>query len=453
MWFYKIDGVLDGYSFPEGRGIRSRAAQEFQPKQTLFSKKLQGKCYITVSQIKGGRITLAAVSLESYNILARCREFLREAEVPVKNLIAQEITYDVLRSLLQAAERWGFLEDDRDVYNLFHLEELQHNIYDFQEFLLPERATLGEQKKETARFFCQDAFDPELERIYQGPALLVEGGHPVHYLLVCDEGKARDKQVELLLSALYQNGRICSQRYTYMDFDSDERVDDSLLETLYSASAGGAMVLGYTPKTAGGGEFASGDMGVITDLCRPAKKHHDQVLTVLCLPQKGESAKKYFYENLGTMTFVELTQDVIHGERAKTALLSMAERSGLEADNGLFQNWQEDRGYRFGELRQLFEEWQSNKLKTEVYPQYASETAANKLVQKAKPQGSAYDKLEEMIGLTKAKEVISQALDYYKAQKLFREKGISLERPAMHMVFTGNPALPKPLWPGCSPKS
>ena len=84
------------------------------------------------------------------------------------------------------------------------------------------------------------------------------------------------------------------------------------------------MVLGYTPKTAGGGEFASGDMGVITDLCRPAKKHHDQVLTVLCLPQKGESAKKYFYENLGTMTFVELTQDVIHGERAKTALLSMA---------------------------------------------------------------------------------------------------------------------------------
>ena len=44
-----------------------------------------------------------------------------------------------------------------------------------------------------------------------------------------------------------------------------------------------------------------------------------------------------------------------------------------------------------------------------------------------------------MIGLTKAKEVIAQALDYYKAQKLFREKGICLERPVMHMVFTGNP--------------
>ena len=48
-----------------------------------------------------------------------------------------------------------------------------------------------------------------------------------------------------------------------------------------------------------------------------------------------------------------------------------------------------------------------------------------------------------MIGLTKAKAVIAQALDYYKAQKLFREKGISLERPAMHMVFTGNPGTAK----------
>ena len=83
-------------------------------------------------------------------------------------------------------------------------------------------------------------------------------GHPVHYLLVCDEGEARDKQVELLLSALYQNGRIRSQRYTCMDFDSDEGVDESLLETLYSASTGGTMVLSYTPKAAGGGSFASG---------------------------------------------------------------------------------------------------------------------------------------------------------------------------------------------------
>ena len=114
MWFYKIDGVLDGFTFPEDRGTRSRAAQEFQSKQTLFSKKLQGKCYITVSQIKGGRITLAAVSLESYNILARCREFLREAEVPVKNYTTCSIwrnfstIFTIFKNFCYRSERpWG----------------------------------------------------------------------------------------------------------------------------------------------------------------------------------------------------------------------------------------------------------------------------------------------------------------------------------------------------------
>ena len=131
------------------------------------------------------------------------------------------------------------------------------------------------------------------------------------------------------------------------------------------------------------------------------------------------------------MTFVELTQDVIHGERAKTALLSMAERSGLEADNGLFQNWQEDRGYRFGELRQLFEEWQSNKLKTEVYPQYASETAANKLVQKVQAPGQRLRQTGRNDWPDQSKRGHRPGADYYKAQKAVPGEG-HLPRAARH---------------------
>ena len=135
---------------------------------------------------------MAAVSLESYNILARCREFLREAEVPVKNLIAQEITYDVLRSLLQAAERWGFLETI-ETYTTCSIWRNFSTIFTIFKISATERATLGQQKKETAQLFCQDAFDPELERIYQGSRATGEQWPSCHYLLVCDEGKARDR--------------------------------------------------------------------------------------------------------------------------------------------------------------------------------------------------------------------------------------------------------------------
>ena len=36
-----------------------------------------------------------------------------------------------------------------------------------------------------------------------------------------------------------------------------------------------------------------------------------------------------------------------------------------------------------------------------------------------------------------------QLLDYYKAQKLFAERGMKADKPAMHMVFTGNPGTAK----------
>ena len=38
---------------------------------------------------------------------------------------------------------------------------------------------------------------------------------------------------------------------------------------------------------------------------------------------------------------------------------------------------------------------------------------------------------------------MEQALNFYKAQKLFKEKGLPDSRPAMHMVFTGNPGTAK----------
>lgn len=48
-----------------------------------------------------------------------------------------------------------------------------------------------------------------------------------------------------------------------------------------------------------------------------------------------------------------------------------------------------------------------------------------------------------MIGLSDAKQVIQKALNYYKMQKLYEEKGVKRDRPAMHMVFTGNPGTAK----------
>ena len=83
------------------------------------------------------------------------------------------------------------------------------------------------------------------------------------------------------------------------------------------------------------------------------------------------------------------------------------------------------------------------RLRTKIYPQYAGLQSVGRQLAEQKPQGSAYEKLHNMIGLDAAKEVIDRALNFYKAQKLWKAKGLQGNQPAMHMVFTGNPGTAK----------
>ena len=74
---------------------------------------------------------------------------------------------------------------------------------------------------------------------------------------------------------------------------------------------------------------------------------------------------------------------------------------------------------------------------------YSSTNTVKSNIALSKPLGSAYSRLMEMPGLEAAKKTIDRALNFYKAQKLFKDKSVSFDRPSMHMVFTGNPGTAK----------
>ena len=173
------------------------------------------------------------------------------------------------------------------------------------------------------------------------------------------------------------------------------------------------------------------------------KKYRNQVLTIICLPRECQRLKELFYEELSNVSIVELKEKFVKEKEAERFLENLAEEKQISADAKLANKIQEGKGYLVPELRGIFDSWYDQKLKTEIYPQYQDVLTIKAEEIKAIPKGTAYERLQKMVGITQIKAVIEKALNYNKLQKIYREKGIKTGRPVMHMVFTGNPGTAK----------
>ena len=248
---------------------------------------------------------------------------------------------------------------------------------------------------------------------------------------------------KIILDALYVNLRLESCRYTYLDFRPGQNYSHMAFESLYKLAEGGAMVIRYLANDDTEEDSASGERDTVENICEMAKRYRNKVLTIICFPRECKKIKALFYENLGTMSFVEVREDFVDGKSAKEFLTSLAKKRRIRTDKKLFLEIKDDHSYLAPELAAMFEEWYNGKLKSTVFPQYKDIATVRKSTIKAAPKGSAYDELFEMIGLTEAKAVIKKALNYYKMQKLYAERGVKQDNPAMHMIFTGNPGTAK----------
>ena len=402
--------------------------------------------FFFVEEISAEEITIGAFLNCIDGLKAKLNKYLVSLGISLSNIQYEEITFRDIDFMIGESEYNNFIRRI-NLYNSLGLSSINYrNNRLFKEEILDDSEKHTVYKRAEELYICNTLI-PELDRIYGGKNIKRITGHPVHYIIESDDDDIKESTSKIVLQALYDNCRISNKRVSLYEIEADKgyRLNNEIeeLESLYKTSSGGAIVITFRCEEEVEGSKASGVRDSIEKLSNLMNKYSNDVLTIYCFPKECTKIKGWFFEYLGNVSIIELKEEFISADDAKKVLSTKAKAYHVRPDKQLLGQIKPDSSYLLRDLDTDFHEWFRGKLKRSIYPQYQCIESVTKKKVDESPKGTAYDELEKMIGLTEAKKVINQALDYYKAQKLFKDKGIQQDAPSMHMVFTGNPGTAK----------
>lgn len=448
MLFYKIDATLiaeDSLPTLQKHDSFRKIAVEYKEKSDLFYHKINEQKFFFISNTNNTHIVMGAISNDANTIEKDCNKYIRLLAINVKNIRIEEITLHSMEALLLTASQNDFVNSDDEILERFGIDCLvSHRSYsEYVEYIIDASLSKDSLIKKSNELMMNDTLTAEINRIYEIPANKNLSGHPVHYLIRADNQDNRKSIYEILLSALYANNRIKSKRYCLMDYENKNNFSDDEYESLYRSCENGTIIVKCSCGESNSGQFAKFDKNIIATLCKFALRYRNKVLTVFCLPTEAKETCSALLSNFTNTVLIELREDIVNSEKANEYLKIMAKNHKVRTDKKLFPVYKEGQLFSATELREIFDKWYDQKLRNNIFPQYNEAQTIKSTNINEKNFISAYDQLNNMIGLSTAKETINQALNFYKARNLFENRNVSFNPPAMHMVFAGNPGTAK----------
>ena len=450
MQFYKVTAMLDDSKWVEENNsarVRTERTRQIAAGIDAFNRR-DNDAWVFVSDIGDCDITCGLISTSpDTKPVSIVNALFNKLHIKATDYMQDETTLFEMCRLLRTAERNDFIENDEDVLATFNIGNIScgpRSGIDFGEKILDCDCERSMLYKNAEKMLATQTLVPELDRIYAGKTNAKVFGHPVHYFVEADNRETRKSLYRTLLQGLYNNGRLRNLRYCFVDFGPYEEVRRNTYDELYRSCIDGAVVVRYQANDdSGDSDYAGNDTDTIIALCETMVRYRNRVLTVFCLPRSCEKVKKQFIDNLGPVGMVTIREDLAYMDQATDYLKMLCRGSHLRFDKRLISRLDNNKQYYPDELHMMFDEWYDNKIKTTVYPQYKDVQICRKETVKEIKRGSAINELDAMIGLSEAKSVINKALSYFKVQRYYKNRGLKADRPAMHMVFSGNPGTAK----------
>ncbi len=443
MRFYVYEGDLkkriEIHAYDERRAFKDDICINTEK----FNEQFGDKAFFFLEYFNETAASVGVIVNGNINVSSKVKAFIKAIGVELELKESREITIVSILQKIRSSSRADLIYDLDEVLERFGLDPLRHYSFNDRTDWVVESIGKEEIYRNSSLLLSGPMIKEELDRIYAPRRNKTIHGFPVHYLVRTDDEEERNSVTTALAQALYANKRINSLRLCRSGFGRLCDANSNVIKNLINCSVGGMFILRFAGNIEGENDIADRSIGIIEEISELICKYSDKVQFVLSLPRECTRAKDMLFANLGSLSFIEIEESLATGARAKEYLDNLASHSNLRADKKLYGRLKKDYGYLAPELREIFNSWYADKMKTSVYPQYKNAVTVKNTLRTKAPEGSAYDRLQEMIGLERAKAIVNQALDYNKAQKIFADKGMKFERTSMHMVFMGNPGTAK----------
>ncbi len=307
---------------------------------------------------------------------------------------------------------------------------------------LHQSITLEEVLKEARNILVGPSMMEELDRIYSKENSRHFLAHPVHYKVVASSMQAAEKMIRLLVQALRVNGRLCGDRVTTIT-NIEESCDGSAsLENLLAHADGSSVILqmtGNDPNT----PFAEGYTAVVEYLSDLIGKYrHKTLFFFVELTDRPGFATQLVNLMAGDLDLIEIkegdTEDI---QVVAEYMKEMAEKDEIDEAPDFTTILPEQPLYALEDIYKYYNKWKKTFLRNDVYKAYRTVDVVKQTLERQK--GTNYQTIQNMVGLTEAKEMMKDIIAFYNVEQLRTKMGIRTRTTARHMCFTGNPGTAK----------
>lgn len=367
------------------------------------------------------------------SIKRNCVEVRNEREVGVREVVNK----------YYAAERRMRL-GGADTLNMdMGLDYFRNSTFKVREFCYEKQYSYEKTLQEAERIMADDSMYQELARIYAKEHTKEFRGHPVHYKIVTQDIKSAKEMVEVLVPALYANGRLLGQRVTWVSNITQNCYDEEEMIDLLRNAQGETVVIETMGNGAEDGNYASVYHEVAKFIARYIDEYHLQTLVIFVENPKIPGFSHLLLEKCQkSINIVELLDGRGDRDKAIAYFKALSENSGYDVtEEEIKKLFKKNHVYTASEVCDIYSDWYGNALKNKVYVAYKDCKMAKEEV--SRKDSDAYHTLQNMIGLTEIKKTTDELIDTYRAEKMRNHYGIRTYKQSRHMIFTGNPGCAK----------